>query len=286
MNIYLSTTNSIAAALQSGRDRLEATSSSPGLDAQVLLAHLLGAERSWLLAHPEVELAPDRAHSWELALARLERGEALPYLLGEWEFYGLKLRLTPDVLIPRPETELLVETALEWLAAHPERRRAVDVGAGSGCIALALARHCPDLDLCATDISNSALAVARHNLGRYNLAARVSLINCDLLGSLTGPFDLICANLPYIPSARLPGLQVAQREPRLALDGGPDGLDLIRRLLTQSRNRLAPGGLFLAEIDESQEASARALAQKCWPAAGAAVRPDLGGLPRLLVVQT
>lgn len=286
MDISLSTTNSVTDALQNGQARLQRVSDSPALDAELLLGHILGVERSWLLAHPEAALGPNQAQAWKKALRRLETGEALPYILGEWEFYGLKLELSPDVLIPRPETELLVETALDWLASHPQHRRTLDVGTGSGCIALALAFHCPDLEITASDLSSPALNVAARNLVRYDLADHAKLIQADLLAGLSGPFDLICANLPYIPTGRLASLDVARREPYLALDGGPDGLTLIRRLLAQAPACLAPGGLLLAEIDASQATSAPLLAQAAWPAAQVAVREDLAGLPRLLVVQT
>src|SRR3990172_7706221 len=202
MSISLLTSITIAAALKTGSLRLAAVSASANLDAQVLLAHILGTQRSWLLAHPEAELSTEQAETWDRALGRLEGGEALPYILGEWEFYGLKIQVTPDVLLPRPETELLVDTALSWLSANPQRSRAVDLGTGSGCIAVALAMHCPDLELWAIDISAAALAVATRNLERYGLETRITLLQSDLFDGLEAPFDLICANLPYIPSGR------------------------------------------------------------------------------------
>src|SRR3972149_2769959 len=163
-------------ALKDTRTRLIGLSENPSLDAQVLLAQMLGQDRAWALAHLEAGLSAVQVQQWEQALARLESGEALPYVLGEWEFYGLKIALTPDVLIPRPETELLVETALSWLAANPKRRRAADIGTGSGCIAIALGVHVPDLELTASDISPRALDVARKNFLRYQLFDRVQLV--------------------------------------------------------------------------------------------------------------
>ena len=188
------------------------------------------------------------------------------------------------MLIPRPETELLVERALGWLREHPDRRAAADVGAGSGCIAVTLARHTPDLHVAAVDRSPAALDVTRQNARAHGVDARIDFFQADLLGSVPGSFDLICANLPYIPSADVNGLAVARHEPRLALDGGPDGLDLIRRLLAQLPTRLSPGGLALFEIEYRQGQSATALAQAAIPAARVQILPDLSGLDRILEV--
>ena len=169
------------------------------------------------------------------------------------------------MLIPRPETELLVERALGWLRDHPDRRAAADVGTGSGCIAVTLARHTPDLRVAAVDRSPAALDVTRQNARAHGVDARIDFFQADLLGSVPGPFDLICANLPYIPTADVNDLAVARHEPRLALDGGPDGLDLIHRLLAQLPARLSPGGLALFEIEYRQGQSAAALAQAASP---------------------
>ena len=172
-------------------------------------------------------------------LARLESGQPLPYVLGAWEFYGLTFELTPDVLIPRPETELLVEQALEWLADRPAPLLAADVGTGSGCIAISLAVHAPQLRLLASDLSWPALQVARSNLARHRVEGQISLLQCDLLPPLSLPFDLLVANLPYIPSPVLPGLKLSLSEPPLALDGGLDGLDFIRRSAARGGSRPA-----------------------------------------------
>ncbi len=276
----------IAATLAAARQRLAGRSENPGLDSEVLLASALGAERAWLLAHPEAKVDAAAGRRFEAGLARMETGEPLPYILGEWEFFGLKLNVTPDVLIPRPETELLVETAMAWLAAHPGRRRAADVGTGSGCIPVALAINVPDVRIVAGDISTGALAVAKANVERYSLPARVHLVKSDLLENMAGPFDMICANLPYIPEARLPELAVSKWEPRIALGGGEDGLRFIEPFLQQAQTKTAPQALILAEIDASLQGAVLDLALELWPAARIAVRPDLAGLPRLLVVET
>jgi release factor glutamine methyltransferase len=217
-------------------------------------------------------------------LLRLEAGEPLPYVIGHWEFYGLDFQLNPAVLIPRPETELLIDQGRLWLQANPNRNWAADVGTGSGCIAVSLAAHHPELRLTATDVSAAALQTARKNATRHSVVQRIRFVQADLLAALQGPFDLICANLPYIPSAELKKLKIFGREPGLALDGGPDGLALIRRLLAQAAHKLAPGGLLLVEIEASQGIQALSLAHHFLPAADSVVLPDLAGRQRLLRV--
>ena len=232
---------------------LQAGSEEPQLEAQLLLAHGLGQTRSWLLAHPETELEPALWTSIQGMAKRRAKGKPLPYILGHWEFFGLTFSIGPAVLIPRPETELLVETALAWLGKHPNRRRAVDVGTGSGCIAVSLAKQVPDLCLTACDISAEALWIARANSRIHNVLDQINLVQADLLTSFVPhSFDLICANLPYIPTDTLYELPIYSYEPGLALDGGPDGLDLIRRLLADALRLLTPGGLLLLEIEHRQ----------------------------------
>lgn len=274
----------IEKALKVGSARLRQVSESYDFDAQVLLAHIFEVERAWLLAHQEHKLNQEQLDRWESKLARLEAGEALPYVLGEWEFYGLPFHLTSDVLIPRPETELLVECAIDWLASHPGKRSAVDVATGSGCIAVTLAVNVPNLEIAASDVSEEALKVAASNVERHKVGKQVSLIYSELLEKTSGPIDLICANLPYIPSGRLSNLSVAKREPLVALDGGEDGLSLIQPFLMQAAPRLSSGGLLLAEIDDSHQESANVLASEYFPRAKISVQKDFAGRPRLLRV--
>jgi len=254
----------------------------------VLLAHVLGVKRSWLLAHPEVELTHEQEQVLRDSLARLESGEPLPYVLGHWEFFGLDFALSPSVLIPRPETEMLVERALSWLRLNSQRRLAADIGTGSGCIAISLAVHVPDLQVIATDISAEVLEVARLNAARYSVAERINFLLADLLPDATeteaGQLDLICANLPYIPTQTLRELPVSRSEPLLALDGGPDGLAFIRRLLHLIPQRFSPGGLALVEIEASQGKWAQRESQAILPQASIQVLPDLAGKDRLLEV--
>ena len=267
------------------RSRLEGLSETAALDAQVLLAHLLGRPRAWVIAHPELVLTPVQLSELENALARLEQGEPLPYVLGHWEFYGLDFWVTPATLIPRPETELLVERAIEWLRMQPGSRLVVDVGAGTGCIAVALAARFPDLHLLACDLSLEALEVAQKNIKRHGVQDRVICLQTDLLPAASRRFDLICANLPYIPSATLQSLRVARWEPSLALDGGQDGLDQIRRLLHGAPAVLAFGGLLLLEIEATQGAAAVELARSAFTQANVTLIHDLADRDRLICIQ-
>jgi release factor glutamine methyltransferase len=266
------------------RQLLSPLSESPALEAQVLLAHVTGQSRAWVLSHPETILTLDQQAVLDSLLERLTKGVPLPYLTGEQEFYALPFMVTPDVLIPRPETELLVERAVDWLKDHPGRRRCADIGTGSGCIAVSLAHQVPELRMLAVDRSHQTLLVARENARRNGVSNRIDFAQTDLLDGLSGPFDLICANLPYIPSKTLSSLPVCRHEPRLALDGGSDGLDFIRRLVAASVNKAAPGGLLLLEIEYRQGAEVEMLARQTFPAAQVNVIKDLAGHDRLVVI--
>jgi release factor glutamine methyltransferase len=221
-----------------------------------------------------------------VTLTQLKAGQPLPYVLGHWEFYGLDFELTSATLIPRPETELLVEQALAWLRVHPGCRRGLDVGTGSGCIAVTLAVQVTDIQMTACDLSLKALQVAQDNARRHNVVGRLHLVQSDLATALRGPFDLICTNLPYIPTAILETLSVARSEPWLALDGGLDGLDVVRRLLATAPRLLATGGLLLMEIEASQGALAGELVRLVFPGAEVRVRRDLAGRERVIEVQS
>jgi release factor glutamine methyltransferase len=259
-------------------------------DAQLLLAHIIGHPRTWLLAHRDAPLTPSQLDSVHAAFARLEAGEPLPYILGHWDFYGLDLDITPDVLIPRPETELMVEKAIKWLAASPERRTVADVGTGSGAIATAIAMHVPGVRILATDISYNALKVAKRNAEKFHVHHRIDFLQCDLLPQHIDPlptdshFDLICANLPYIPTETLHELPIYGREPTLALDGGTDGLGLYRRLLQLAPDWLAPNGVILLELEATQGIKALSLAYDMFSEATINLQQDLTGRDRLLEI--
>jgi len=273
----------VGATWLGARHALLEHSETPGLDAQLLLSEIMNRERSWLLAHPETPLESSQLDAFSSALERCLQGEALPYVLGWWEFYGRRFAIHPGVLIPRPETELLVEHALAYLETHPQGL-ALDVGTGSGCIAITLAIETPRMRLMATDLDEAALLTAGKNAKQFGVADRVNFVRSDLTSALSGRFDLICANLPYIPSGRLSELAVARREPQAALDGGPDGMVWIRALLHELPRLLASGGRALFEIDADQADGAAAEAARVMPGAQTRILPDLAGKDRLLII--
>jgi release factor glutamine methyltransferase len=275
---------SIRSFLEHAYQILTPVSNTPRLEAQVLVGHALGKSRSWVLAHPEAILAREQEQHLSEMLYQLAQGEPLPYLLGRWEFYGLEFLLTPDVLIPRPETELLVEQAITWARSRPAPLLAADVGTGSGCIAISLAVHAPGLHVIASDISYPALRVAHANAVRHQVNDRMLCVQAELLPETSRAYDLVCANLPYIPSPELERLKVRQHEPILALDGGPDGLGAIRQLMLRLAGRLAKDALLLLEIEATLGEAATALASLAFPQAGIHLIKDNAGKDRLLRV--
>lgn len=272
--------------LQEIRRRLAPHSDTPYLDAQVLLSHEVDHPRSWLLAHPEFSPTPDQDRNIQDALQKLENGIPLPYVIGSWEFYNLRFHLTPHVLIPRPETEMLVDYAIQWLNNHPHRKRCIDLGTGSGCVAISIAHHCPQTCFLAGDIDLKSLRVTRKNINEHRLSERISLFQGHLLQAVNTRFDMIVANLPYIPYKRLINLPVYEQEPRKALDGGEDGLRFIRTFLSTAPHKVSPGGLILLEIDESHGREAARLAKRAFPNAHVSIAQDLRGLDRMLIIQT
>jgi release factor glutamine methyltransferase len=277
--------NTLKTALTSVSLRIASHSELPNLDAQVLLAHILGQSRAWVLAHPEYSLNQKQQATLEKAALRLEQGEPLPYIIGHWEFYGLDFQLTSDVLIPRPETELLVDRGLHWLRRHPKCRTAIDVGTGSGCIGIALAANVPDLRVVMTDISREVLNTARMNANKHGVSNRMEFCQSNMLDGIQSQFDLVCANLPYIPTQVLMSLPVYQFEPRVALDGGANGIELIRHLLAQGKTRLAHTGVILMEIETSQGEKVKSIAQANFPKAKIQVTPDLAGWDRCVEIE-
>jgi release factor glutamine methyltransferase len=271
-------------------NRLACLSATPALDASVLLAHILEKPRTWVLAHPELDLSQSQQRHLTDSLARLESGEPFPYVLGRWEFFGMEFDLTPDVLIPRPETELLVEKAIAWLQGSPARRAVADVGTGSGVIAVSIAVQVPDVKILATDISPEALLVAKRNAQKFAVEKNIAFIECDLLPAKPEPFttedqiDLLCANLPYIPTATLHSLPIYGREPTRALDGGEDGLGHLRHLMMLAPDWLASNAMMLLEIEATQGTSASNLAGDRFPGAQIHVHQDLSGRDRLLEI--
>lgn len=270
-------------------ERLAATSTTPRLDAEILLAHVLGWTRTRLLA--ELNAIPDGAQVATFAhlVARRAAREPVAYLVGQREFYGLDLFVDQRVLIPRPETELLVELTLGQVQARLARATQplvlVDVGTGSGAIAIALALHLPEqVRIYATDLSHDALAVAAANVARYQLEQRITLLYGDLLAPLPEQVDMLVSNPPYTVLSEIePG--VRDYEPHLALDGGADGLEVYQRLLTQAPRWLRPDGAILLEIGATQGRSVAALVRSVFAHPHIAVQRDLAGHPRVVVAQ-
>jgi len=264
----------VSGILRSGALRLAGRAIlSARLEAELLLAHVLGVKRLDLHAEGERELVAREIEAFDALLDRRGRGEPVAYLTGKKEFYSLDLEVTPDVLVPRPETEMLVDRVLEL-----RPRRLLDVGTGSGCIAVACALNLEGCEVTATDVSGRALAVARRNALRHGVAVR--FLEGDLYAAVPEGerFDVIASNPPYVRRAE--AARVATHEPLLALDGGPDGLSLLGRVIGGALRFLAPGGTLLCEIGEDQEVAALDLAAGRF--ASAEVARDLAGQPRVL----
>jgi release factor glutamine methyltransferase len=257
-------------------------------EASGLLAHVIGRDRTFIIAHSEQKISPAQFETLQGYLERRARGEPLQYITGHQEFFGLDFEVTKDVLIPRPETELLVETALKLIGGPDEPARICDVGTGSGCVAIALLHERPLLRAVALDLSDAAVQVAKRNARRYSLDDRIAFIVSDSLAAIDiGPtFDLIVSNPPYVSEDALAGLQreVRDYEPRVALTPGIDGLAIIRRLLSESGNFLKSGGHLLIEIGFDQGAAVRRLIdQNAWQLLD--IHQDLQGIPRTLALK-
>ncbi len=253
--------------------------------ALILMAHILQEDKTWVLAHDEHRLTESQKETFFSHVRDLASGKPLPYLTGAQNFYGLDFVVNDSVLIPRPETELMVDEALNWLRARHEPIHALDVGTGSGCIAISLLKNHPDLTVTALDVSTPALETARKNAENHGVSKRLTFLNSDLLSQVTDTAQLICANLPYIPTETVKNLNVTEWEPLLALDGGEDGLDLIRRLLTQSHQVLVKPGLILLEIEVTTGNLALKVAQESYPEADIRLLKDLAGKDRLIRIE-
>jgi release factor glutamine methyltransferase len=288
--------------LNSGTARLRgAGSESARLDAELLLGWAIGADRTAVIAHSEAAVGADAAAAYERALVRREAGEPVAYIRGIKEFYGLAFSVDSRGLIPRPETELLVAEAENDIARRltsaprppgTPRLQVVDVGTGSGAIAIALAatlrkrRMLPEVSILAVDCSPDALALARENAVGHGVADEVSFGEADLVPPNRAQFDLVLANLPYIPSAQIDTLPVAASfEPRSALDGGPDGLAVVRRLLAALPGVLAVDGTALLEIGFDQGPAVERAVAEIPGAWSSRIQPDLSGHPRLVRVE-
>ncbi len=299
----------VRGALKEGMARLRAAKvPSCTLAAELLLMHSLGRERTWLYTNPEAAIEASAAEKYFALVARRAAGEPTQYLTGKQEFWGLEFEVTPAVLIPRPETEHLIEVALERLGAHGIKidlvtgalgppLRVADVGTGSGCVAVALAHELPHAEIFATDISPPALDVARRNAARHGVASRVHFVETDLVETLlheaqsTGRqsslFDLVVSNPPYIARSEAEQLppEVREHEPDVALFGGPTGVEIYARLIEQAASLLSSGGILVLELGYNSAEHVRSIiaAHPAWTKIG--ITNDLAGIPRVFAAQ-
>lgn len=281
----LATTRTIVAARRALAEALrQAGIDSADADARLLMAYALGIDRAELIASGERALSEDETKAIDALAARRLKREPVSRIFGHKEFWTLMLTVTPDVLVPRPETETLVEAALDALQTLKlEKLRILDIGTGSGALLLALLREFPNAFGTGTDISPAALDVARANAIRNDLGSRCTFLACDIAAGVQGPFDLIVSNPPYVARGDIATLapEVRDYDPVLALDGGADGLDGYRAIAGQARALLAPGGRLIVELGVGQESETRALFTKAgWKIV--AKHDDLAGIPRAL----
>ena len=292
--------------IRDARRRFEQAGIEPAeaaVDADVLARHALGGwERGQLIVRQHEACPAGFAGVFEALVRRRERREPTGYIIGHREFWNLEMEVSPGVLVPRPETEFLVEEALSRLspptacpgdvpgavlAAAPVHARIADVGTGSGCISVAIARWLPAAELVAIDASDDALSVARRNAQRHEVAGRVQFVKADLLGGVAGPFDAVVSNPPYVPEPEIAGLQpeVRDHEPLIALAAGADGLDVIRRLVPEAAAALRPGGWLLFEFGFGQADAVRAIIAAEPRLDFVEMRADLAGIPRVAVAR-
>ena len=279
-------------ALREGMARLgEAQVPSHALAAELLLMHALGRDRTWLYSHPEALLEPGQVETYFALIARRSAGEPTQYLTGKQEFWGLEFEVNRDVLIPRPETEHIVEVALERIRkgtignAH---LRVADVGTGSGCLAVVLARELPDAEILATDISAAALEVARRNASRHGVTDRIHFLECDLLkGVACASLDMVVSNPPYVARDEAAALQreVREHEPHLALLGGAAGTEIYAPLIEQAGALLRPGGILVVELGYDSAPHVHSLLGDNPAWTGIAITNDLAGIPRVVAAE-
>ncbi|MBU2227984.1 MAG: peptide chain release factor N(5)-glutamine methyltransferase, partial [Proteobacteria bacterium] len=265
------------------RDLSVSGSPSPRLDAEVLLMRLLQIDRLQLCTHPGRELSEEEAAGLSRWVERRRRGEPVAYIVGEKEFWSLCFEVNREVLIPRPETECLIEAVLEFYAPPGGGLRIVDIGTGSGAIGVTLARELPEAQVTATDVSPGALAVAGRNAARHGVAGRIEFLRGDLFADAAGAFDIIVSNPPYIPADKYPLLPPGVRdfEPQEALIAGPDGIAFHREIVREGTVRLKPGGRIFLEIGADQRDLVEALFREAGPYEEIRVRKDYGGMDRV-----
>ncbi len=288
----------VRTALKQGLAQLrEAHVPSFTLAAELLLLHVLSRDRTWLYAHPEEQVYPADGERFFALVARRANGEPTQHLTGKQEFWGLEFEVTPDVLIPRPETEHVIEVALDRLAGRELRAgrkqtltgeglQIADIGTGSGCIAIALAKELPGARIHATDISAATLAVARRNALRHSLSERVRFSECNLLDMVSTQFDLVASNPPYIGRREAASLmrEVRDHEPEIALYGGEEGYEFYADIIAQAAGHLKPGGILVLELGHNSLPAVQPLLDASnWT--NVAVTNDLAGIPRVIAAE-
>ena len=276
-------------AWERSRKRLERASiPDAGIEAGVLLRNALGIDRATFHASPERELSEEDAEAFERTVQRRIEGEPLAYITGHREFYGLDFVVSPDVLVPRQETEFLIEAVLEYARSRPVDEESLtisDIGTGSGCIAVALGAHLPKATVYATDVSLEALRVAGENIRRHGLEGRVHLRHGDLFEALDGPVDVVVSNPPYLSTEEAADLPAdVQREPRVALIAGTDGMDVLQRLIVRAREYVKPGGVLAMEIDPGRLGAVERLVERTYADSDITVVKDHAGLERVVTV--
>ena len=270
------------------RKRLElANIPDAGIEAQVLLRYALGIDQATFHASPDRELSDEDAEGFERIVERRIGGEPLSYITGHREFYGLDFVVTPDVLVPRQETELLVEAVLGYTRSRGDYALTIaDIGTGSGCIAVALGHHLPNATVYATDVNRGALCVAEENIRRHRMEGRVHLRPGDLFEALDGPVDVVASNPPYLSNDEAADLPPdVQREPRIALAAGSDGMDVLSRLIVGAQEYVKHGGLLAMEIDPQRLEAVERLAGRTFPGNEIGVVKDHAGLDRVMMVR-
>ena len=272
----------VADLLADAAARLESVTETPRLDAEILLAHTMNVSRAQLLASLQEEASPG---NFEALLNRRLDAEPIAYILGEWEFYSLTFEIGPPVLVPRPETEHLVEVVLEVIGDRPAH--VLDLGTGSGCVSIAIARNAPNCNVVTSDIRTDFIKLAGRNAARHKVADCIAFREGDLFDALVpddGPFDVICSNPPYVAEREWEGLPptITRYEAPECLLGGPEGLDIVRRLVAQAQDYLVPGGMLALEIGMGQYDTVRELLEQN-AYEDVSVRRDLAGIDRIAI---
>jgi len=276
----------LGAWLINGRKTISALKEEHSSSLYALTTSILKQPASWVLSHSEYLLDPEEEDILNIYLSRLVSREPLAYITGTQSFFGLEFNVTPHVLIPRPETELLVEQVIQAADLFQHPLAIADVGTGSGCISISLAKSLSSSTrIIATDISFDALRIAKENIQYHQVENHMHLVQANLLAGIQTKFHIICANLPYIPTGKLSELSILNYEPRIALDGGKDGLFFIRQLFQGIQVKLHAGGIVIIEIEHTQESRIINICKQLLPSASCTILNDLAGLPRAAVIR-